>query len=801
LVGEGSAPGKQERGRLRRIVRKLTERPGKEEAERAHQIARSAADGADLLGKARLLQAAGEYRVATRICQELVYGDYPREVKDGARALRREIERAAAADVPGAEQDAATAVLTDDRFDRLDVALSRHFIFLGPQSFVGTIPERERTLLDLAYVFQSDLASQQLTFDGVRILVYYQETFDFGGALAGGKKIRVGRRAIRLPVAGMLHYHELGHCIFGRGWLHRGFTEGLADFAAGFTLDVLGETARGRAFIVGAREQFVRFYLGRDMAYFRIQPYRPAAGFLFSFLPPGDAPYDWSPYRRVFHRLREAQFGSWPEREHQIMRYFGYLLATEYGPEVFERLRTWRFPVGPRDRRAVPEEVDRLLPPLKRAEFLLVKDSVAEAVSLFQDVADRGRHSQLAARARYGLLRAAVRTRDGAEAQRRTAELGIVRDFLLLGAFHARGRTPDIVYPPETGPLDLSRELRVGIEAGVWKRAEVGPAGTVDLRRQGYGYPDGACAFAVTYVRVPRARAVRISVGSDDGHLLLVNGELAGKRTSRGLRFDDHRHEVRLRAGWNRILLKVHNGTGPWGFLLRVTDLEGEPLPRAVFSAEDHEADLPAADAAAWKRRPLVSEEFRQLSAERWRVGVGGFDTRNGRLRPLDDRRAGQWQRFLVTPDKPKNGPSNILWLRHRALASARSFQIELSVAGDGRSLPPRFGITVDGEGERDGQSGHTFVLYPSDGRLACDWYRYDRLLYHQPGAEVEPAGEYRVSLRRRGRKWRLGVNGTPLFDGVDAAPLPAFDVGLLTWGRRPEIDAFRWGRIEPLKR
>ncbi len=233
--------------------------------------------------------------------------------------------------------------------------------------------------------------------------------------------------------------------------------------------------------------------------------------------------------------------------------------------------------------------------------------------------------------------------------------------------------------------------------------------------------------------------------------------------------------------------------------MLRVTQPDGSPLPEAVFSAEDQEAHVPRGP-QKWKSTLVLKEEFRQLSRERWHTGAGKFDTKNGRLRPRDNKRAGLWQRFLVTPDKPKNGPSNILWLRRRALVQADSFELELVLPGDGKALPAQFGLTVDGEGENDGQSGHTLVLRPRGDTVACDWYRYDRLLYHQPGVKLEPAAEYRLLLQRKADKWWLSLNGAPLFAGVSAPRLPAFDLGILTWGAGPEFETLRLARLDPLK-
>jgi hypothetical protein len=596
----------------------------------------------------------------------------------------------------------------------------------------------------------------------------------------------------------MLHYHELGHCIFGRGWLHDGFTEGLADFAAGFSLDLLGQTPEAQRFITEARDQFVRFYLGRDVRYYDIQPYRPSAGFLFSFLPPGEAPFDWAPYRRVFHRMREAQFGAWPDQEHQLMRYFGYLLATEYGPDALELLGEWGWPVSRGDFARVPAEAEGLLADAKRADYLAERDS-SQAEELCGGVLRAEISPALTARARFALLRIAALRGDDGEAARLRSELGIVPEWLVLGPFHARGRTAHVVLPPETR-VSPSGTTRIGTESATWKAAKVEPTGYVNLRDQGFAYPEQACAFAVAYVHAEAATDVRVWTGSDDGHTLYLNGELLEKRaTNRGFRLDDDFADGALRGGWNRLLLKVHNGDGSWGFLVRVTDRAGRPVPGLRISAEDREAEAPRFAAGKTKAVQIVADDFKgALATSRWRTGVGSFDTQNGRLRPRGTAQAGLWERFRVDPDRPKDGPANILWLLDPDLARVDSFELELVVAAPGKdALPAKFGLTIDGENENDGQSGHTLVLDVDDKKLRCHWYRYDRLLYLQPGVEVPAAEEYRVRLRRLGRKWWLHVNDVALFEEVDAARLPASGFGILAWGAAPEFASFRLSRLE----
>ena len=798
-VGPKHKRAKQERERIKRAIRTLTENPNAEEKELADSLLRTKRDGRKLLKAARKLLESRRYRVVVRISQQIMFGSFDQEIQNEAIALRKEAERGAATAVTEEEKRAAREVLEDARFHRLEVVPSRHFLFVGPREFVEAITPRDKTLLDLAYIFQTDLAAQQPNLDGARLCVYYQETFDFGGGLAGGKLIRIGNRAIRAPIAGMLHYHELGHCIFGRGWLHQGFTEGLADFAAGFSLDALGQTASAQRFITEARDKFVRYFLGRDVRYFRIQPYRPSAGFLFSFLPPGEAPFDWAPYRRVFNRMREAQFGSWPERDHQIMRFFGYLLATEYGPRVFGTLTDWGWPVDRGDTSRVPEEARSLLSDVKQGEHYLRGGSPESAADYFRGVLDVRKSGSVANRARFGLLRVALSRGDAATASDLKRTLGILDAFLVCGPFHAYKRTAHAVFTPETDDrIDLSKQVGQGSSSGIWKPAKVQPTGSVDLRKQGYGYPDNACAFALTYLYADAATPARVWVGSDDGHTLYVNGRLVEKRaTSRALRFDDDFADVELRSGWNRLLLKVHNSNGAWGFLMRVTARDGEPLTGVRASIEDHERQLRVSRPTRFKSIVVVNEGFKSFSSSRWRTTVGGFDTQNGALRPKGTAKSGLWQRFKVDPDKPKDGPANIAWLTAPGQAECDSFEMELTVAGVKGGLPAKFGFTIDGENENDGQSGHTFVLDQDKGRLRCLWYRYDRLLFLQPGVKLEPAPTYRLVLRRVDGKWWLSVNDVALFQNVDAPRLPAFGFGLLTWGKGPMIESFKLTRLE----
>lgn len=88
-------------------------------------------------------------------------------------------------------------------------------------------------------------------------------------------------------------------------------------------------------------------------------------------------------------------------------------------------------------------------------------------------------------------------------------------------------------------------------------------------------------AYAATQVWAPREIDVYLLTGTDDGVRIWVNGQLVHeKRDWRAVKVDEDVVQVRLRAGWNRVLVKVDQGEGEWGFALRFADLRYRlPIP------------------------------------------------------------------------------------------------------------------------------------------------------------------------------------------------------------------------------
>jgi hypothetical protein len=83
--------------------------------------------------------------------------------------------------------------------------------------------------------------------------------------------------------------------------------------------------------------------------------------------------------------------------------------------------------------------------------------------------------------------------------------------------------------------------------------------------------------YGLVYVFSPDQREALILLGSDDGVRVWLNDELVHTNPAyRGATPDQDRIPVTLNTGWNRLLIKVLQGAGGWGYYVRFVDSEGQ---------------------------------------------------------------------------------------------------------------------------------------------------------------------------------------------------------------------------------
>ncbi|MHB8521229.1 MAG: HEAT repeat domain-containing protein [Limisphaerales bacterium] len=86
--------------------------------------------------------------------------------------------------------------------------------------------------------------------------------------------------------------------------------------------------------------------------------------------------------------------------------------------------------------------------------------------------------------------------------------------------------------------------------------------------------------YARTWIYSTNPQPARLEYGTDDGHKLWLNGQLIHEANRGGAAVPgDFKSEVQLRQGWNLLLLKVTQDTGPWEFCLRICSPSGGALP------------------------------------------------------------------------------------------------------------------------------------------------------------------------------------------------------------------------------
>ena len=125
------------------------------------------------------------------------------------------------------------------------------------------------------------------------------------------------------------------------------------------------------------------------------------------------------------------------------------------------------------------------------------------------------------------------------------------------------------------GTIDPKVTFKAGDQTLRWKPAAVSSkSGLVNLARE-IGPFEYCAAYAYAEVESIHPRETVLRCGSDDGIQIWLNGQVVHQNdTTRGYHAGDDEAPIHLRAGVNRILVKITNGASAWGF--------GVAVPRAT---------------------------------------------------------------------------------------------------------------------------------------------------------------------------------------------------------------------------
>jgi hypothetical protein len=152
-----------------------------------------------------------------------------------------------------------------------------------------------------------------------------------------------------------------------------------------------------------------------------------------------------------------------------------------------------------------------------------------------------------------------------------------IMEWNLVGPFSAADMNDlQTVYPPEK-EADLTKKYKGKNDAEVgWRTVQAGPTGYVRLDEL-VQPNEQVLAYGLAYVFSPDDRQASVLLGSDDGVRVWVNDELVHTNPAyRPAAPDQDRFSANLKKGWNKVLIKVLQGSGGWGYYFRFSDPRGE---------------------------------------------------------------------------------------------------------------------------------------------------------------------------------------------------------------------------------
>lgn len=142
-----------------------------------------------------------------------------------------------------------------------------------------------------------------------------------------------------------------------------------------------------------------------------------------------------------------------------------------------------------------------------------------------------------------------------------------IRYWLICGPFkRASLNTPCIEDEPEISPI--AGKVSSGKSWRKYLSCEDRLTFELD---EVFGYCEDSIAYAYTEVYAPSSRKVKLYLGSDDGIKVWLNGKnIFTNDLERDFIYDEDKLDLSLNSGWNRLLIKVSNAKGYWGFSARL---------------------------------------------------------------------------------------------------------------------------------------------------------------------------------------------------------------------------------------
>ena len=138
-------------------------------------------------------------------------------------------------------------------------------------------------------------------------------------------------------------------------------------------------------------------------------------------------------------------------------------------------------------------------------------------------------------------------------------------------------------YPPED-KIELNKAYNDHSRTITWQHPDDGFQEGYMNFKQIYAKYNWSVAYGLIYANCPDAKDVQFRIGTNEAVKVWLNDQEVWKfNIVRDSVFDDDIIHVSLKPGLNKILIKVCNRVGEWGFYFRITDKEGNGVPDIQF--------------------------------------------------------------------------------------------------------------------------------------------------------------------------------------------------------------------------
>lgn len=177
---------------------------------------------------------------------------------------------------------------------------------------------------------------------------------------------------------------------------------------------------------------------------------------------------------------------------------------------------------------------------------------------------------------------------------------GFITSWLIRGTFtvdDTRTRDFDFLNNPSEGKIiNMDRLLKENSISGkgeaVAKWFPVSAESHTISFLNYFNKPDHSVCYALTFIESGKSVPVIFKCGSDDGIKLILNGKtIHNNNTWRSITPDEDNVSGELKKGMNCILVKVNNGTGDFGFCLKMLSGDGKPLENVIIKLPNNFSD------------------------------------------------------------------------------------------------------------------------------------------------------------------------------------------------------------------